>query len=435
MRAPTVVIEVPDLSDIAHASDARLLELLELYAAATRRLDAGTAALAGEVERRSRREHGYDGLSQRTGDRTPDALVARITGSTAPDARRLVQVGRVLDAPAPWLSDVAQGVAGGELSVDAAAAITSGLGDPSSRVSADDLLDAAQVLVVEAARSTPEKIARRARELRDELDAAGVADREAELREKRFLRLTRLPDGSGRLIGVLDPESTALVADALDCALSPRRGGPRFVDADERRRADEISDDPRTTEQMALDALVDMIRIAGAADPGRVFGTRRPGVRVVVDERDRARGIGAARIEGESVSVSVATAERIACATGYEPVVIHIDGRLDVGRAQRLFTDRQRTALAVRWGGCAVEGCARPPSATEAHHIREWSAGGRTDVDNGILLCRHHHLLVHNNRWSIHRDRDGWCMSPPGGDPVARRIRLVSKSGLALERR
>lgn len=362
MRASTVVIEVPDLSDIARASDSRLLELLELYAAATRRLDAGTAALAGEVERRSRRERGYDGLAQRTGDRTPDALVARITGSTAPDARRLVQVGRVLDAPAPWLSDVAQGVAGGELSVDAAAAITTGLGDPSARVSADDLLDSAQVLVVEAATSTPEKIARRARELRDELDAAGVADRESELREKRFLRLTRLPDGSGRLIGVLDPESTALVADALDCALSPRRGGPRFVDADERRRADEIADDPRSTEQIAVDALVDMVRIAGAADEGRVFGSRRPGVRI------------------------------------------------------------------------AVDGCSRPPSSTEAHHIREWSAGGRTDVDNGILLCRHHHLLVHNNRWTIQRDRGGWWMSPPGGDPAARRVRLVSQSGFALER-
>lgn len=429
MSARPVVIEVPDLSDVRAVSDSRLLELIEIYERASRRVDAGSALLAGEVARRSSREHGYQGLAQRTGDRTPDALIARVAGTSAPEARRLVQVGRVLDAPAAWLADVALGVADGGLSVGAASAIASGLGDPSATVSADDLLDAAQQLVREAGDATPETIARRARELRDDLDAAGVADREAALRDKRFLRLTPMPDGMTRVFGMLDPESAALVGDAIDCVTSPRRGGPRFVDSAELARSTELSDDPRSTEQIALDALVDMVRIAGAADTGRVFGARRPGVRIVVDESDRMRGEGAALLEGQTVSVSLDTAERVACATGYEPVVVHLDGGLDVGRAQRLFTDRQRTALAVRWGGCAVEGCSRPPASTEAHHIREWSAGGATDVDNGILLCRHHHLLVHNNHWRIRRDDDGWWMAPPGTDAVVRPVRLVSKAG------
>ena len=326
------VIEVPDLSAVARVSDLALEGLLEQYAAASRQVAAGIAVISGEVARRSTRELGYDGLSQRTGDRTPEAFVARVTRVAGSEARDLVNVGRVIDTAAPWFVDVVDGVNSGDLTVGAAAAITNGLGAPGATVSADDLLDAAKTLVVEAATLPPEKVARRARELRDELDAAGVIDREAALRERRFLRLTPQADGMTRLFGLLDPESAALVSDAVDCVTSPRRGGPRFVDSEELARAEAIVDDPRSTEQIAVDALVDMVRIAGAADKGRVFGVRKPGVRVVVDARDLANGDGVAHIEGQTESVSVQTAERVACSTGYVPVVFRPGGPIDVGR-------------------------------------------------------------------------------------------------------
>lgn len=422
------VIEVPDLSAIARVSDLALEGLLEQYALAARQVAAGTAIIAGEVARRSARELGYSGLSQRTGDGTPEAYVARVTRVPGSEARELVEVGRQIDTAAPWFADVVHSVNAGDVTVGAAAAITNGLGHPGETVSADELLDAAKTLVVEAATLPPEKVARRARELRDELDAAGVADREKALREKRFLRLTPQADGMTRLFGMLDPESAALVTDAFDAVTSPRRGGPRFVDEAEVERAQRIADDSRTTDQITLDAFVDMVRIAGAADSGRVFGVRRPGVRVVVDARDLASGSGIARIEGQHAAVSVQTAERVACATGYVPIVVSPGGKLDVGLTQRLFTERQRIALALKWGGCAVESCDRPSSWTEAHHIQPWDSGGPTDIDNGLLLCRFHHLLIHNNHWTVHR-RDGelW-MTPPLGDSALRPVRLISKS-------
>ncbi|WP_345761064.1 HNH endonuclease signature motif containing protein [Diaminobutyricibacter sp. McL0608] len=88
---------------------------------------------------------------------------------------------------------------------------------------------------------------------------------------------------------------------------------------------------------------------------------------------------------------------------------------LDVGRARRLFTGSQRVALAERDGGCRWPGCDRPPSWTEAHHIDPWAAGGRTDLDDGVLLCRHHHLLLHNNGWRVVRARDPgqFALIPP----------------------
>ena len=105
---------------------------------------------------------------------------------------------------------------------------------------------------------------------------------------------------------------------------------------------------------------------------------------------------------------------------------------LDVGREQRLFTPRQRIALAERDGGCRWTGCDRPPSWCEAHHIQHWARdGGRTDVADGILLCKHHHLLLHDHHWEIERrgaDRDEYWLIPPPDHPDQSPRRLESKS-------
>ena len=236
------------------------------------------------------------------------------------------------------------------------------------------------------------------------------------------------------IFGLLDPESAALVTDAIDCITAPRRNGPRFIDDAERARAEAIQKDPRTTEQLTLDALVEMIRIAAAADPGRVFGVRKPAVRVHVDARDLECREGAGHLEGQTAAVSIATVERLACSDGYVPVIFHPGGAIDVGLTQRLFTPRQRIALAAIWGGCAHPDCDRPPSWTEAHHAIEWDNGGPTDIANGVLLCRFHHMLIHNTGWSIRPpDRAGgtWLMHPPPGRPGIRKpIELTSKTPL-----
>jgi hypothetical protein len=429
----TIALEVPDLAGLRSASDHELIEWTRRWGEARRLADSGLSRLAAEVGRRSSLEQGHDGLAQRSGMRTPDALVSSLTGTSGAEARALVAVGAMMDAPSAWLAEVATGVGSGDVSIGAAAAIKQGLGAPSADVAADDLADAAHTLVVEAATLPPEKVARRARELRDQLDADGVADREELLRRKRFLRLTPLPDGMTRVSGLLDPESAALVTDAIDLVTAPRRGGPRFVDETQQARADAIVKDSRTTEQLTLDAVVEMIRIAGSADEGRVFGTRKPGVRVHVTVADLDRRAGAAHLEGQSASVSIASVQRRACADGYLPILFDGCGRaLNLGRTQRLFSEKQRIVLAAIWGGCAIPGCDRPPSWTEAHHADEWDRhNGSTDVCNGILLCRHHHMMVHNQRWRIRRRGPEFWLDPPPDDSLMREpVLLESKNPL-----
>jgi hypothetical protein len=110
------------------------------------------------------------------------------------------------------------------------------------------------------------------------------------------------------------------------------------------------------------------------------------------------------------------------------PIAFHDDGRpLKLGRSQRLFSAAQRIALAARDGGCLMPGCDRPPSWCEAHHIDEWDEHhGATDVDVGVLLCRHHHMWVHDSGARVARIPGGFEVRRPGQAT----IRLESKNPL-----
>ena len=96
---------------------------------------------------------------------------------------------------------------------------------------------------------------------------------------------------------------------------------------------------------------------------------------------------------------------------------------LDVGRTVRLFTGRIRTALDVRDRGCAWPGCDRPPSWTQAHHIRAWTDGGTTELANGVLLCLFHHHQIDQADWTVTiRAGRAWFTPPSWIDPQQKPI-------------
>lgn len=91
-----------------------------------------------------------------------------------------------------------------------------------------------------------------------------------------------------------------------------------------------------------------------------------------------------------------------ACEADIIPVVLGGDGRiLDYGRRERHFTAHQRRAIIARDRGCVAPGCSIPPGWCEAHHVTFWSNGGSTAIDNGALLCSHHHMALHHDQLDI----------------------------------
>ncbi|HYA01174.1 MAG TPA: HNH endonuclease signature motif containing protein, partial [Candidatus Binatia bacterium] len=60
---------------------------------------------------------------------------------------------------------------------------------------------------------------------------------------------------------------------------------------------------------------------------------------------------------------------------------------IDVGRRRRMVSARLRRALESRDRFCRFPGRAVPARMTHAHHVRNWAAGGRTDLRNLVSLC------------------------------------------------
>jgi hypothetical protein len=418
---------------LAGVGDSGLLLLIAAAARNERVARAHSAVLAGELARRSAPELGHDGLAQKSGHRTPQKLIQATTGGTSREAAAAVRVGGLVETH-PWLGAVAQAVAERRVSTDAADSIRAGLGAPSDDVAADVLAEAATRLLDSAAEVDADRMFVLARDARDELDALGIVDRERAARQARQLRVQRLRDGSVRMVWQLDPLEGSVVTEIYDRATSPRRGGPRFIaDAE---RAQRIADDPRTTEQLASDVFLQLVTAGAEVEPSQLLGHGAPAVRVTITEKQLVARTGHGRLQRTQQPVSIETVERLACTQGTVTLVIDEHGQpLDVGREQRLFTARQRTALVERDGGCRWTGCERPPTWTEAHHIEHWARdGGRTDVADGILLCKHHHLLLHDHHWEVERRgpaRSEYWLVPPPDHPDSHPRFLASKS-LAL---
>jgi hypothetical protein len=450
-------------ADIAAIGDTELLRAQAEISTHRRHLDTYAAWVAGEIARRSRYELGYAGLAQRKGFVSPEALIQSVSKTTRAEAAKFVQVGSLMTesaldessgqthadpasgpasgpdssgSNATWHRAIAVAVAAGDLSVDAAESIRRGLGAIDDAVTPAQLRAASELLVAEARTLDVDQLFRRARAVRDGLDADGIARRQKERHDARSLRMWQQDDGMYRGSFLLDPENGRFLASTIDQVLSPRRGGPRFVDRAAQADAEALLQDARSSEQIAADALIDIVRVAVDADPGTMFGQRRPAVRVIVTEEALHARSGRGQIEGHPDPVSFETVERYLCDTGAVPIKFDDDGQcVNVGRVQRLFTERQRTGMAVRDGGCRFPGCDRPPASCEAHHIDQWQRdGGKTNIADGVLLCRRHHLLLHNNHWQVTRDGGTYWLRPPRSiDPAQELLPMPRRSPLLDE--
>jgi hypothetical protein len=441
------------VADYRSVDENALLRLNRIAAHAQRLVTTHAAMVAGEIARRSAPALGSQGLAQRSGFRTVEQFVKATTGVPGRDAVAVLKAGRILGSAdgevdavtgeisspvEPWLRPVAVGLASGGVSVAAADAIRTGLGVPNSAVTPAQLEVAARELCAAAGAGVDvDRLFRLARDARDDLDTDGVAVREAERRQQRALRLALLPSGMGRLTWDLDRETFVTVKGVYDRAVSPKLGGIRFVDPARKAKSDAILVDERTPAQLASDAFEQLVKAGAAADTSRLLGTGAPVIRVTSTRTTMISGIGVGRLEGHPDPVSTATLDRFACEGATIPISFDPDGQpLDVGREHRLFTRRQRIALAVRDGGCMDPSCDRPPSWAEAHHINHWHRDyGRTDTADGILLCGYHHRKYHNEGWEVrrHGGNSYWLIPPPTVDPDQIPVPMPSKSAAARD--
>ncbi|WP_020576404.1 HNH endonuclease signature motif containing protein [Actinopolymorpha alba] len=192
------------------------------------------------------------------------------------------------------------------------------------------------------------------------------------------------------------------------------------------RKTDANGPDTRTASRRLGDAFVELLDLTLAAGEAPTRGGTKPQIIITMTLAQLVTGIGYATLDsGEQISAE--TARLLACDADVIPAVLNGKGQvLDLGRTTRFFTTAQRHALGIRDGmECNFPSCDRPAKWCDAHHITHWADGGRTDLNNGVLLCGAHHNLIHNSDWQVRTGPNGRpeYIPPPWIDINQRPIR------------
>ncbi|MDX6631951.1 MAG: hypothetical protein QOH00_4197, partial [Gaiellales bacterium] len=160
-------------------------------------------------------------------------------------------------------------------------------------------------------------------------------------------------------------------------------------------------------QQSAADALITLARQCGGAEGG----ARRSPTSLIVHISDDQPAL----LEGAG-PLSPETAERLACDA--RRLTIKPGGRdLVHSRVGRCASYPQQRALHKRTGHCQYPGCTATREL-EAHHLIAVERGGKTELDNLILLCPRHHTLLHDH----HIHTSGNPHHPTFTDPTGRTI-------------
>jgi hypothetical protein len=110
---------------------------------------------------------------------------------------------------------------------------------------------------------------------------------------------------------------------------------------------------------------------------------------------------------GSGSCVPTRTLERLLCNARIQTQVEDGAGNVvGLGRMTREPAAWMIRQVRYRDRGCRFPGCGTR-AFTEAHHVRWWRDGGRTDLDNLLLICSFHHRLVHELGWTVRREPDG----------------------------
>jgi hypothetical protein len=253
------------------------------------------------------------------------------------------------------------------------------------------------------------------------------ADREKERFESRSFSV--FPDGEGMYVvkGRLTPEVGALLMRAVEAASDSlyREKGPKSVSYETsfgdsaHRRADAVG----LIAERALAAGFSSSQDSDARAPLSGSRAERYQVLLHVDaETLKEDGdFGQSELE-DGTRVSSETSRRLAGDASVVGIGHASDGSvLDVGRKTRTIPPSVRRALEVRDRGCRFPGCGL--RFTDAHHIKHWADGGETKLENLLLLCGHHHRLLHEEGWKVEwwgKDRQAAFIDPRGQTHMGR---------------
>jgi hypothetical protein len=393
---------------------------------ADERLEDELATLAAHINAATARWLELVWAFQERGDVADDDLarfVAFRFGVTTREARELLRVAEELQQ----LPLIRASFARGEITLTKVRALTR-IATPDSE---PGLLDLAAVLTA----SQLERALRAFRRI--------TAEEAGDTHSLEYVDYHWAEDGSLYLRARLPAEDGTVLVRALEAARE--RVHERRREEQAARGDHEVAEPFEPPRSAQVEALVELAHASLAASE-----TPSGAARVVV-HIDAAALVadawGRSELEDGPV-IAPETARRLGCDAETVASVERDGLPLSVGRARRTVPPAMRRALEARddrtcrWPGCEHR------RHLDAHHRRHWADGGETSLANLVLLCSHHHRLVHEGGYTIEDDAAGGlrfrnrygvvCPSVPARPPPGSAGELIARNrqrGLAIDRR
>jgi len=386
-------------------SDAAVVDRVQAALRVRAQANAVLLAAVGEVEAR--------GLARTRGATSTRAWLHGAHQLDPAEASMLVRTAAALRA---GFQETGLALAAGDISLDQARVVIRSVTDLPADLDPGMVGSAETLMIGHCAVFDPTTlslIGRRLAECIDPPEGTQARDerkhleREKTAHGKRGLTISPDKDGAGRYVrGYLDTEGGAIITAALDGLSAP-------IPSDAAGEPDR-----RSPAQRRHDALVELGRRQLHTGELPATGGMKPRLIITIPAQSLRDKTGAGRLN-DGYQLSPGLAAYLGCDAEIIPCFLDESGAvINLGRARRLFTGPARLALEIRDRGCAWPGCDRPLSWCEAHHIIGWSQGGRTDQNNGVLLCSYHHREIEHGDWhvSIHTGR-AWFTPPTWIDP------------------
>jgi hypothetical protein len=345
------------------------------------------------------------GIAPQLGYSNTAALLVHTLRITRADARhRLAQAadlhtqatptGSVVEAALPHTADA---LARGVVSSEHVDVIRKTLRDLPS-LDPGQLAQAEELMVNQAGQDDPRVLARFGGRIRDIVDPDGPPPVDDEpVRPERELRRHMRRDGSMEFKGKLDAETAQL----LEALLKPfEKSDPGVVEH-------------RGHAERAGDALGDVLKMAANCPDLPTHNGLRTEVAFTVSLETLRDALDDAILPSDSY-LAARDARRLACDAHVLPAVMDGPSKpLDIAVPAYVVPAHLRRALVLRDRGCTFPACDRPASVCDAHHIVSWLRGGPTQLENLILLCSHHHRLIHRSEWTVQLIDDQAMFTPP----------------------
>ncbi|MEU4397906.1 DUF222 domain-containing protein [Micromonospora orduensis] len=381
-------------------SDDELLASIDAAHAVAQRLATVQLGLVRELDAR--------GLAVARGAASTAVWLRERLRLSGRSARQMVQLATTIDAAPP---SVRAALLGGTITVEQGRVVAETVAALPVEVGPEVADKATELLIAWADRLDPSILSRLgervlthvAPDLADQAELAALQRATERAEARRHVTLSEQKNGQVRLSGNLDTDTASLLREAIDPLCAPAG-----------------DHDDRSPGQRRADALGEICRLALRTGTLPDNGGDRPQIVVTMSLDALLNGVRAGTLE-TGARLTPGTVRRLACDAAVLPAVLGGNSQiLDVGRQRRLFTGPLRRALVLRDGGCAFPGCDRPSRWCDGHHVRHWADGGATALGNAVLLCGHHHRLIHQGDWTVRIAPDGQPeFLPPGWlDPL-----------------